>query len=355
MAVEADNNSDDEELPEGEVVRRVAFDIGSNATKCQVADVDLASGRILNIVMAQEVPCSFGVDWKQSKDGRLSDRMQDRGLQTLHMLCKTAVDKGATRAAAIATEVFRKASNGEDYLKRVKSEIGLTAKIVTQELEGRLGFLSAVALSSVPRASLICWDCGGASFQVCREPEAAGSASDSLDSELLCFLAPVGVSVATAACVEAIQKKDFATTPSPNPVSAEQAYALVAHIQSRLPLPPDWLVGAAEVVAIGGSNSMFCLATEILAELGCQSVTTFSARDARRALDAVVGRTEEELFAAYCDRDLADPPSFVVPKMALLSAVMDACKLPQVTFQPAIGSCAGMLVSDDLYGEAMLA
>ena len=219
----------------------------------------------MTTVYEEEVPCSFGVDFKQSQDGRLSDKMQDRGLQVLNMLCKTAVEKGATRSAAIATEVFRKAANGEDYLKRIKAEIGLDVSIITQQLEGRLGYLSTVGLSGLPRASLVSWDCGGASFQVCREPLSPSKAG--VEDSLLFFLAPIGVSIATSMCVEQIKHLSFATTPTPNPVSGEQADALCVHIQGLLPPTPEWLRGCDSVVAIGGSNSMFCLATEILAEL----------------------------------------------------------------------------------------
>lgn len=349
----SDGESEVEDLPESEVVRRVAFDIGSNATKLQVADVDTSSGCICNVVFEEEVPCSFGVDWKQSKDGLLSNRMQDRGLQVLHMLCKSAVDKGGIRAATIATEVFRKAGNGEAYLQRVKAEVGLTASIVTQEQEGRLGFLAAAGLSGIPRHTLVSWDCGGASFQICREAVTEGGAPSSSSSPpLLLFLAPLGVSVVTAACVEQVQKKDFATVPTPNPVAPAEAEELMAHVRSLLPAVPDWLQGCEGVVAIGGPNSMFRLATEIVGALeGSVPALSFTPAQVRKALGAVIGRSEADLTAAYCNRELADPASFVVPKMALLLAVMDACQLPRVTFQPAVGSCAGILVSNELYLE----
>jgi len=338
------SDDDEQDLPVGEIVRRVAFDIGSNATKCQVADVDLSTGCISETFFQTEVPCSYGVDWKQSKDGSLSARMQLRGLEVLHTLCRKAVELGATRSAAIATEVFRKASNGEAYLSRIKDEVGLEATIVAQSMEARLGFLSAAGLSGLPRAELICWDCGGASFQVSR-----AAALDA--SELELFMGPLGVSVVTSACVEKVQKRAFATTPTPNPVSAEEVAALVAWVLSELPPPPPWLLGSEKVVAIGGANSIFCLATEIVAEVTGSTSSSITSAQARQALDAVIGRTEADLCAAYCSKDLADPASFVVPKMALLHAVMEHCELPRISFQPATGSCAGMLVASELYSS----
>merc|ERR1719189_1173206 len=67
---------------------------------------------------------------------------------------------------AIATEVFRKAANGEQYLAQIKEEFGLAVDMVSQDLEAELGFRTAAALHDGRAQDLICWDSGGASFQI---------------------------------------------------------------------------------------------------------------------------------------------------------------------------------------------
>jgi len=47
--------------------------------------------------------------------------------------------------------------------------------------------------------------------------------------------------------------------------------------------------------------------------------------------------------------ELSDAPSFVLPKLCLLFAVLEALHLPRVLFQPSIGSCAGVLVAESLW------
>ena len=63
--------------------------------------------------------------------------------------------------------------------------------------------------------------------------------------------------------------------------------------------------------------------------------------------------------AFHCSKpvkgDLREPPSFVVPKIALLLAVMEHCELQEVDFCSTIGSCPGMLISDDFFVEECLA
>ena len=67
-----------------------------------------------------------------------------------------------------ATAVFRSAENGEEVLERVRSEIEIDVQMVSQELEGRLGFLTAKAVgpADVKAEELIAWDSGGGSFQI---------------------------------------------------------------------------------------------------------------------------------------------------------------------------------------------
>ena len=69
----------------------------------------------------------------------------------------------------IATAVFRRASNGEAHLSRVNSELGLGLQIISQQLEGELGYLSAQAglgAAGLPPGGLVAWDSGGGSFQM---------------------------------------------------------------------------------------------------------------------------------------------------------------------------------------------
>ena len=79
------DRQDDDELPTAEVVRRVAFDIGSGYTKMLVADV--RDGAIVGrVVLETEVKLAYKVDAQQSPDGSLSDAIQAEGLECFRRL-----------------------------------------------------------------------------------------------------------------------------------------------------------------------------------------------------------------------------------------------------------------------------
>lgn len=333
--------------PPAESIRRAAFDIGSGAIKLQIADLDVASGRVVRVVFARERPVKFALDWKAH--GRLSDAIADLGLAVLRELCATCAAHGAESYAAIATEVFRKAPNGAAYLERVERELGLCVQVVTQKVEAHLGFLTACALSESPRASVIAWDSGGASFQI----SGAGGA---------CFSGALGASVATALLVERVQRSTLRDTPSPNPVAVEQADALVRLLRAELPDVPAWLLGAAGIRAIGGPNSLFNVAAIVVRaeNIGAAHAAEMPAltdgegfvagprpvllrrADARAAIHARCGESDEVLaLLGYSEAAL------VVPKLCLLLAVMEHAQLERVEFLPAIGSCAGLLLSEE--------
>eukprot|EP00927_Polykrikos_kofoidii_P039175 TRINITY_DN33608_c0_g1_i1.p1 TRINITY_DN33608_c0_g1~~TRINITY_DN33608_c0_g1_i1.p1 ORF type:complete len:322 (-),score=74.01 TRINITY_DN33608_c0_g1_i1:40-1005(-) len=318
------------------IVRSAAFDIGSGATKLMVADVALGPpARITKILFGKELPVQFAMAWKQSADGKFDCQIQEKGLAVLRRFLEECDRLEAKERSAIATEVFRKAGNGGDYLRRVKEELGLDVSIVSQEDEGQLGFRTAVALQGRPEEEVLCWDSGGASFQI--------TSIDPGGGPLRSYLGTLGSGVCTCILVEEIQRLgSFAENRTPNPVQLEHAYALVERFRRDLASPVSWLQGG-QVTAIGGINSMFCLTSELL---GMQSYTY---SDVERAIPLIVGQTDEELVAKWLQGDDRDPASACCPKVCLLLAVMQHCGIERVNFQLAIGSCPGLIISSDRY------
>ena len=103
-------------------IRRAAFDIGSGATKLQVADV--ANGRVLKTLFGEERPVPFNGDVLRSADGNISEEimqlcvgllddsvltsvMRVRGIDTLRSLKGVAVEQGSVAFSGVATEVHR--------------------------------------------------------------------------------------------------------------------------------------------------------------------------------------------------------------------------------------------------------
>jgi hypothetical protein len=344
-----------------QIIRRGAFDIGSGATKLQVSDVDVAAGTINQTYFGQERPVPFGADWLKSSDGCLSAEMQNRGINTLKDLLAIGEQHGVEAYSAIATEVFRKASNGAEFLDRVR-DLGVKVTIVSQELEAELGYATALAVSgSSPSAGCIAWDSGGASFQITTRPHP----EDRKSHEMLMYMGALGSGIATAELVEGLRGFKLADVSTPNPVSLSEADALVESLKRKLTDVPQWLQGANEVIAIGGPNSIFRLACDVLTVLkmdtmdssvkvlcgsGGESdpnyVHSFTADDVRRAVEECVDKSDEYLQRRFIDFEHADPPTIIVPKLCLLYAVMSHTGIRRVRAMSAIGSCGGLLITE---------
>ena len=328
----SDEEEDDcEELPEGLVQRRAAFDIGSGATKLMIADVDVETGQLGDTVHASERTVKYALDWKTH--GVLSDAVQAEGIKVLHALRTEVLASGCTAYTAVATEVFRKAPNGAAFLQRVRAELGLEIALVSQQEEAQIGFLTAVAVGRRGRAATLAWDSGGGSFQFSCEATSVGEAG--APSGLRTYVGALGASVATAAMIEHVQKRSLAETASPNPVSPEEAQQLVAHCRAQLETPPPWLRGAALATAIGGANSIFRCVEQVTHDLNPAAAAAagavggggalpgrFGAAAVRAALEACCGMTD----AALTEKGHVEA-AMVVPKLCLLLAVLEACEL----------------------------
>eukprot|EP00435_Cladocopium_sp_Y103_P031092 s701_g7.t2 len=315
-------------------------------------------------LFAKEIPVAFAIDWRQSSDGNLSDAIQDKGLSVLRSLVAECEAHGVPPAArcAIATEVFRQAGNGAAYLEKVLKEVSLPVQVLSQQQEAEIGYSTAVALADVPD-SVICWDSGGASFQITMKD------GDGLQA----YMGGLGTGVVTSILVQDVQGQSLSSKPTPNPVSSSEAEKLVTQLKSRLDEGPKWLK-SSKVTAIGGPNSMFCIAFEALGK------THFNSTEIRTVLNSLIGQSDEQLSTqAFCQGptakwlrvehvshiltgeywqnllsivsfyiflrngvhaswlllqllafgELREAPGYILPKIALLLSVMEHCEIAE--------------------------
>lgn len=344
-------------------LRRAAFDIGSSSTKILCADYK--DGMPLNTIIGQERPVAFGADYLKSSNGSLSESIQLKGLEVLEELKLEAEKSGATQFFAIATEVFRKAANGPQYLDRVRA-MGIPVTVLTQELEAKLGYASAIITAGVfsELGDYCVWDSGGASFQITRR-----DLTDESGNTFCTYMGSLGSSVCSAMLIQEVQCKTLNTTPSPNPVSLYEAEQLVEKLTALLQQVPTWLKDKEDVIAVTGKNSIFKLCCNVLLDLTVKSdtslqttpglfrvdslpdspvVTSFSRDDAELALRTCIGCSDEDL-SKYVNFQYSDGPKIVVPKLCLLVAVMRHTGIQRVNTVNCIGSCVGVLHEEQFW------
>ena len=325
------------------------MDIGSGQHKLLVAAVDRVSGTIVQKLHAEQQQVLLNHDLVQnaaasSGPGLLSDAVLARSHEVLTGFHERALAAGATEFCGIATAVFRRAGNGDAYLERVNNELGLHLRIISQQLEGRLGYLAAASGTPPTSAPLVAWDSGGGSFQI----------SAQVDGTLQVWEGPVGDSNVCAALL-GVQGKAFVgsahgSRSTPNPVSVDEARALVGRLEEELlpASPPAWLppllaTPDAQVVGFGERTSIFALASALC---GTEAVTQEAVW---AAVERASGKGDAELCEAF--GPLHDEEDLVMPKLLLLHTLMRRLGIRQLREVRTMGNAEGVLLCEQLWAR----
>ena len=327
----------------GLIVRRGALDIGSGATKLVIADVlvEASESRVQLVRYGAERPVPFSADFLRSGDGCLSEEVMRRGLHTIVDLLDVCRRMKVTQLAGVATEVFRQAKNGAAFLSRVK-DLGLEVQIIAQEQEAMLGYLSGLRMRACGEDSVVVWDSGGGSFQITSRLPG--------ESSLSYYMGSIGALSSHKLLVEDVCGRKLALTKTVNPVSKEDCEKLLGLLEEKLTQAPAWLL-RNDVIAIGASNSVFQLALRVLRHMkNSESETLLTLSTATEALNFCVHKTDGELDFAR-DFENADPVTLLVPKLCLLVAVMRKASLNSVFPVHCIGSCIGILTSEQYWSS----
>jgi hypothetical protein len=344
------------------VVVRAAFDVGSGATKIAVGrctqipgdgnDGNGKNGRFASY--AVRLPL-LHQDYREvllrhslTHDGLLAEATLEKCFRVLSGYVKACRAHGCRPhdMFGIATAVFREARNGQAFLDKVACELGVEIRIVSQALEGRIGYRTALnaargssarheARSPAKRRGprrVIAWDLGGGSFQI-------------TDGRGNMYGGQVGSSTALQLMVEHVQGRAFTGRgdSSCNPCSMDECRGLRDHLRAHC-MPPvaDWLVRATEggaaaghrVVSIGGSTCAFRMAELATGE------AVFGAREIWAAIEHLVGHDDASLAVLGFPQ-----PGMLLPKLVLIYTVMQWATLHEIEYVATTGSTLGLLAT----------
>jgi exopolyphosphatase/guanosine-5'-triphosphate,3'-diphosphate pyrophosphatase len=204
--------------------RYSVVDVGSNTIHLLVGKVE--GGAVLPVT-GEKVSARLGAGVE--KTGRLDDERLALAAEAITLFAGIAVLNGAPSPEILATSAVRDAENGPELVERVREGTGLEMRLISGEKEAALAFRGA--LSVVRREGpVLVVDLGGGSAQLI-----LGEASDGPERRVSL---PLGTNRTTERFVEG------------DPPTDEELGALRGHVPQLL---PDWDVGEAEVVAVGGS------------------------------------------------------------------------------------------------------
>lgn len=98
--------------------------------------------------------------------GRLSETAMNRAIEALKICRDKLESKNIRRSRLIATEACRSASNGMEFLDRVREEAGLDLEIVDRQTEASLAVSGCGTLVNRETDALVLFDIGGGSSEI---------------------------------------------------------------------------------------------------------------------------------------------------------------------------------------------
>lgn len=141
-------------------MRIAVIDVGSNSGRVVVFDV--GSDGVLDVFSEERAPLRLIGDIDDELV--LSSRTQERALRALRDFVNVARGAGAKRIIAVGTAAVREAANGQQFLRRIREEAGVSLRVLDSEAEARCAFFGAVNGLPVENGAML--DVGGGSLQL---------------------------------------------------------------------------------------------------------------------------------------------------------------------------------------------
>ncbi len=142
--------------------RLAAIDVGSNSIRLLVAEYGPHSGLTVIDEVKEQPRLAAGV----AQTGRLDPAAMERAIGTLRLMHEVCERRGVARIAAVATAAVREATNGEEFIRRVKAEIGLDLRIIDAETEAALSYRSVAHHFPLEGGRTVVADIGGGSLEL---------------------------------------------------------------------------------------------------------------------------------------------------------------------------------------------
>lgn len=138
-----------------------ALDLGTNNCRLLIAR---PSGEHFTVIDAFSRVVRLGEGLAQS--GRLSDEAMERTIAALKVCAEKLRRRRVHLARSVATEACRRASNGAEFIERVKRETGIVLDIISAQEEARLAVLGCHILLEDGIGPAVIFDIGGGSTEL---------------------------------------------------------------------------------------------------------------------------------------------------------------------------------------------
>ena len=146
------------------MTRVAGIDCGTNSIRLLVADVDPATGALVDVERTMEVVrLGQGVD----RTGRLAPEALERALAATRRYAARCAELGVEAIRFVATSATRDAENRREFVDGVRTAIGVEPEVIEGAEEARLSFRGATGvLGSRHPGPLLVVDLGGGSTEL---------------------------------------------------------------------------------------------------------------------------------------------------------------------------------------------
>jgi exopolyphosphatase/guanosine-5'-triphosphate,3'-diphosphate pyrophosphatase len=141
--------------------RLATIDIGSNSVRLLVAEA--LRGGAYRILDEEREPTRLG---RSASDGVLDEEAVEATLAALRSFKQIAAGYQVSALRVIATCAVREASNGPDFCRRAREEVGLDVEVISGEREARLAFTSVQHAFDLTGKNVVVADIGGGSTEI---------------------------------------------------------------------------------------------------------------------------------------------------------------------------------------------
>jgi exopolyphosphatase/guanosine-5'-triphosphate,3'-diphosphate pyrophosphatase len=139
-----------------------AIDLGSNSFHMVV--VETLRGGAFRVIGTDKEMVRLGA--RTLARGKLPASAMTRGLEALRKYKRLAASAGAEKILAVATSAIREATNGEDFLERVGTELDIWPRTVAGDEEARLIYLAVLHSVHLEGRRALVVDIGGGSVEL---------------------------------------------------------------------------------------------------------------------------------------------------------------------------------------------
>lgn len=320
---------------------RCAVDIGSGSMKVEMVEFDTKQNKIHRALCKPffvQVPLAN--DFAQF--GQLSNQVQQEAIKAWRDILTVCTENKIEKLSGIATAIFRKATDGGPQLFKQLEEIAESAlgkdnvslKIVTQELEGKLGFLTAAALSpEYNQNDIASCDAGNASFQIALENISGG---------LVFHEGPIGCASTAKLFIESVRNIPYKKGMYVSELTDEERECYINLLKEYVAGSTEFIqnLSPKKVMGVGCKQCMFAIAAAALGK------STYSPEEVYS-----MALSYSKLPQSSPKIHILDPeePETVIVRLILLYVIMSQFQIRELTYKQSTGSALGLLLYTDMW------